>query len=96
MADIMSYGPCQTMDGDCELIGVGLARFYDDDPEYIEAAPGAEESLFEMPLYRVRDCWRKDEDPPAADVNINCNVANRPQTYYGKQATSGPQSVGYN
>jgi hypothetical protein len=96
MADILAYGPCQSMEEDTILIEVGLARFYDDDPEYIEATPWAENSLYEMPLYRVRDCWRSDEEPPAPDVNVNCNVANRPQTFYGSQAAPGSRSFSYN
>lgn len=87
MADILSYGPCQSMDGDGDLIACGLVEYYDNDPEYVIGTEGAEESLYDTTQYRVRDCWRNDDEPPAADVNINCNVANRHNLVYGAQSS---------
>lgn len=85
IADILAYGPCHSLDGDGDLIAVGLVEFYDGDPEYIVGAFGAEEALYELPLFRVRDCWRRDEEPPAPE--INCNGA-KLQILYGSRTSS--------
>lgn len=89
LADIYAYGPCHSLEGDEELIVAGLARFYDDDPEYIEGVPGTEDLVYEPPFYRVRDRWRTDEEPPAPE--INCNAA-KLQILYGARITSSNRS----
>lgn len=89
VADILAYGPCHSLDGDGDLVAAGLVEFYDDDPEYIVGALGAEEALYELPLFRVRDCWRRDEEPPAPEVN--CNGA-RTGILYGSRATPNYRS----
>lgn len=74
MIEIMDCrGPCQTKEGDEELIDCGLAQHYDGDPEYIEAADGAEQALFELPLYRVRDAWRAYKEEPKVATLQNRN-----------------------
>lgn len=84
LADIFAYGPCQSREGDDLLIPTGLVEWYDGDPEYISGTEGAEKKLYEPPFFRVRDCWRTDEEPPAPE--INCNAA-KLNIRYGSQTT---------
>jgi hypothetical protein len=92
--DIISYAPCQTKEGDAELMErTGLFQYYDQDRDTIELVKGAEEAFLEyVPQARVRNEWRSDKILPTEREAIlgmtteeieqrDCNVANNKIQY---------------
>jgi hypothetical protein len=70
---IFNNSPCHSLEGDAEIIqNTGLIEWYDDDPEYVSAAPGGEEAFLEfVPQPRVRNEWRCEKVLPCEKEAIS-------------------------
>lgn len=83
LLEVLNNSPCQSKDGDADLILItGLIDWYDDDPEYIGAVEGADSAFFDyVPQPRVKDCWRSEKVLPMEKEAIN------PQMYGADETT---------
>lgn len=77
LLDIINYAPCQSKEGDADLMQkTGLFQYYDGDTDVIECVEGAEKAFLDyVPNARVRDEWRTTKYlPTEREAIINPHI----------------------